>query len=571
MQTMRGVLALAVVAGALGAAPAGATITFDVFNIDTDTRQSNPVLTDVDRDGQADLVGGDTMVLRRTDGSPGSPTVWLPGGLGAQTVLVGGPFSFDADSDILTGDNSTPGQCRVRRYDGDGSGGFTPTPGLDTTVGAECTDAWATTDLNNDGTLDAFGAFELGSSSWWWSELTGFVTIGGAAPVLGVAAGDVNGDGRQDLLALTTDGLVHQRLSMGVSYQPETTFAAASGATGIAAGDLTGDLEADVVTVNLTTIRTRQSEGGTLSQPFPGGGARGIALADIDGDGWLEQLISFFGSSNAIESGLAIRVNSGSGVFSTPPTFVPGFPFSPRVTAATDASGRLDAVATGAVGFATNTLYLNRSTGKGAFQPGDTAFPNTAVGQVSAPIAQTFRNTGHDILRIDRAYLAGLDADQYKLVADGCQGMVLKRNQTCQISTRFTPTSVGVKQGLIRVLHDGDGTRTQTDLTGTGAAAAPGSVSEADVSHEAGRDGTLRCSFAKDVCTLRLRPQPEVTRVTAVLRRKGRVVARGQAQAGSKVRLAARRPLRAGRYRVRVARYTESGIRSVTTWTVRLG
>jgi len=181
---------------------------------------------------------------------------------------------------------------------------FTPFPGFGGKV------VTATADLNGDGIPDlVFGAGAGGGphvkvfDGVSGAEIASFYAF--AASFTGgvnVAAGDVNGDGRADLVvAAGPGGGPHVKVFDGLSGAEIASFyaynAAFSGGVSVAVGDLDGDGRAEIVTgagagggphvkafdgITLTEVRSFYA----YSPLFTGGVS--VAVGDLDGDGRAE-------------------------------------------------------------------------------------------------------------------------------------------------------------------------------------------------------------------------------------------------------------------------------------------
>ena len=212
-----------------------------------------------------------------------------------------------------------------------------------------------------------------------------------------MAFGDVNSDGLPDIVAAGEDGrsgagtlYVLLNGGSGAFNQPLRTAGVGQSPLGVALGDLDGDGDLDAVTssagLNASSMSVRLNDGtGTFSPP-PGGATpgqvqlygycRGIALADIDGDGDLDALVG----NNSLNT-ITVRLNDGTAHFTTPAAgrdevAVGSGPYRLAV-ADLDSDGDLDLVA-GA--YFDNAVSVRLNDGTGLFTPAP-GTPEVPVGR----------------------------------------------------------------------------------------------------------------------------------------------------------------------------------------------
>lgn len=198
-------------------------------------------------------------------------------------------------------------------------------------------------DVNGDGWLDvASGAHEIeaqpaGLSVWFGgpSGLSASADLGFAfgVHIKGVAIGDLNGDGAQDLVASTWtphgagpgEGYVLLNLGEGNFAAPIGVPELAGEAYAVALGDVDadGDLDIAVAKAGDDVARVLRNDGDGVFVPLwssPEGAANSthVAFADFDGDGWIDLAVA----SNHDEHPTRIWPGDGSGSLASTPLWV---------------------------------------------------------------------------------------------------------------------------------------------------------------------------------------------------------------------------------------------------------
>jgi len=258
-------------------------------------------------------------------------------GVGPQSVALG-DFNSDGKLDLATAnylDNT------VSVLLGDGTGRFAAAAGSPVSVGLGPYSV-ALGDLNGDGKLDIVTANEsgnsisvlLGDGSGTFTAAAGSPVAVGAAPT-SVALGDVNGDGRLDVVTVNYNGnSVSVLLGDGTgrfTAAPGSPYSLGAGTfpIAVALGDINGDGRLDIATANAAkgTISVLLGDGlGSFSpvagSPFSlGGGAAAysLSLVDVNGDGKTDIV-----TANVVGISSTVLLGNGSG------GFVPsaGSPFS---------------------------------------------------------------------------------------------------------------------------------------------------------------------------------------------------------------------------------------------------
>lgn len=193
-----------------------------------------------------------------------------------------------------------------------------------------------------------------------------------AGPVL-AAIGDAGlyysyrTSGREGRLVLVPRKQLERRLASGSSYEPRClrsaqTFATGQAPAALAAGDLDGDGRTDLVTANEggRSISVLQGPAFEARQDYPlGAYPSSLALSDLDRDGRLDVVVTL-GGANAI----AILRNRGDGSLAPPRRYRAGQ--SPGALAAgdLDGDGAPDLVAANTLGDTEGvSIFLNRGDG----------------------------------------------------------------------------------------------------------------------------------------------------------------------------------------------------------------
>ena len=211
-------------------------------------------------------VGGVTVLLANGNGTFGTATTYASGGQNTDSVVIA-DVNGDGFPDVIVAN-----QCMSKFSCNNG--------GVSILLG------------NGDGTLKAASSYSSGGYN-----------------ALSVAIGDVNGDGRPDIVATSVcsqsgncvDGVVGVLLGNGNgTFKPPVTYSSSGyGASSVAIGDINGDGIPDLVVDNICKTGAGCTNGGvdlllgngggTFQSPLTyssvGNDATSVALGDLTGDG----------------------------------------------------------------------------------------------------------------------------------------------------------------------------------------------------------------------------------------------------------------------------------------------
>lgn len=417
------------------------------------------VAADFNGDGKMDIAttnsknGGLSIRLGKGDGTF-LPSVTYRGGYHYNAILAG-DFNGDGKLDVAASLPFLCGGCGgfpsylLQVFLGAGDGSFKVVVPKTVFYG----EPLAAGDFNGDGKLDVLvGNTDYYGEVWDVSVALGNgdgtftkgAFLGDAVWFTTPALGDLNGDGKVDVVLPALDGtegnlITYVFLGNGDgSFQAPTSYPSVQNlATRAVLGDFNGDGKLDIATDAVQVLLNNGD--GTFTDAnvnvrgiANNGGFGGIAAGDFNGDGKADFVASVVVNS---APGAEAFLSNGDGTFKTVDVAGTGI----LQAANFNDDGKLDLLTSGGVFLQTPASLL----------PPVLGFGDIPVGTQSSSQILTLTNVGNVAMKINSLQLTGTGASQYSQ-ANNC-GTTLGSGKSCQIQVVFAPTVPGNANAAVSV------------------------------------------------------------------------------------------------------------------------
>jgi hypothetical protein len=443
-------------------------------------------VADVNGDGKPDVIvanycsestdctaGSVGVLLGNGDGTFQSAVTYSTGGMGAEAVAIA-DINGDGKPDVLVINNTCTTTCSSI---------------------AETTDSSVGVLLNNgNGTFQTAVAYDSGGI---------FATS--------IAVGDVNGDGKPDLVVAQCSGTELGICSAGLgevgvllgngdgTFQAAVNYSSTGENSGVGYGepnavalaDINGNGNLDILVTNFESGGEGGLDGslavllgngnGTFQSAVnydPGGAASGLAIADLNGNGKLdaaviESLCFNCSTNNGNPSpSVAVFPGNGNGTFQSATGFFSAIAAAVSVVAADlNGDGKPDLVL--GTGFNLSTAAFSPSVGvlintstTAVLSPASLTFAPQAPGIGSSPQTITLSNIGLAAITISGVAIGGTDASGFAETNDCPTALAV--NSSCQIKVTSVPNGAGGQTAELSVSDNLPGSPQTAVLTGTG-------------------------------------------------------------------------------------------------------
>jgi Ca2+-binding RTX toxin-like protein len=442
---------------------------------------------DFNGDGKRDMATASTdtnivsTLLGNGDGTFQAP-LNTPAAAHLLTAIAAADLNADGRDDLVVTESNVSDQIRVYLSNADGT--FADPPAL-YPVGDDPQDV-SIGRINGDAAPDVAVANQLGHNySIFLNDGSGALVPGlnvaapGGGDGLGVEIADFDGDTKGDLAISQLNGA-----PAGVSFlsgNGDGTFNTATTPAGpnaqkLSAGDLNGDGRTDLVAdrpangdVAIFVRGTSAFDAPTFFDPDGGSGNNSTpALGDLDGDGVLDLAVP--NQNGASANTVSIGLGTGNGTFTAAGNVpVAAKPFWAAI-GDFNRDGNADVVTSADTSNSVSVLLANPPT---MTVTGSLAFGEQPLGVQTAEQTIGVTNNGPQRLHPGTVALGGANASDFAVSTNTCTGASVATGAACIVGVKFTPGGNGARSATLSIPSNAGGSPQVVTLSGSGPQPPP--------------------------------------------------------------------------------------------------